>query len=125
VQEHTRKDQPIHWDLMLETGGVLQTYRLDMPPERASSNLPQLCTATRIHDHPIRFLTYQGSVNNGLGSVRIVDSGTYRLIDHSADYLLLDFHGDILSGKFRLAHVENDQWKLHRRLRNANLQGHG
>ena len=104
---------------MLETGGVLQTYRLDAPPERASSTPPRPCTATRIHDHPLRFLTYQGSVNNGLGGVRIVDSGTYQLIDHGEDCLLLEFYGEILTGKFRLAHVENDHWKLRRRLNSA------
>ena len=123
MQEHTRKDQPIHWDLMLETGGVLQTWRLDLPPESVSSGLSAPCTATRIHDHPLRFLTYQGSVNNGLGSVRIVDSGTYQLIDHSADCLLLEFNGEILSGKCRLAHAENDLWEFHRRLNSADSQG--
>jgi hypothetical protein len=119
VQEHTRRNEPTHWDLMLQASEALQTYRLDAPPERAMEGPNRPCTATKIQDHPLRFLTYQGSVNKGLGSVRIVDSGTYRLIDHSADHLLFDLQGKILAGKFRLAHVENDQWKLHRRLNSA------
>ena len=94
---------------MLQAGEVLRTYRLDLPPEEL---LGRPCTATKIHDHPLRFLRYQGSVNEGLGSVRIVDSGTYHPIDDSPESLRLDFDGEILTGQFRLTHIEGDIWKF-------------
>lgn len=94
---------------MLEAGGILHTYRLDLPPGQL---LGRPCTATKIQDHPIRFLTYEGSVNKGLGSVRIVDSGTYRLVEDGTEFLRLDFDGEILRGEFRLAHLEGDEWEF-------------
>jgi len=74
IQEH-KKDGDIHWDLMLETEGVLRTYRLDCPPERLSD---KTAGAVKIFDHPLRFLTYEGSVNRGKGTVKIVESGRYK-----------------------------------------------
>ena len=36
VQEHTTPDG-VHWDLMLEKGDVLTTFRLEQPPQAASN----------------------------------------------------------------------------------------
>jgi hypothetical protein len=96
---------------MLEAGGVLQTYRLDVPPARLAG---EECTATKIHDHPLRFLTYQGSVNKGLGSVRLADSGSYTVIEESAESYLLNFIGKTLMGEFRLMLVEENRWNFKR-----------
>ena len=104
----------MHWDLMLEAGGVLQTYRLDLPPEPALGGLSRPCTATRIHDHPLRFLTYQGSVNKNLGNVRIVDSGSYQLLEDGTESFRLDFDGEALNGQFRFAHLEDNRWEVGR-----------
>ncbi len=109
MQEHAREDEPTHWDLMLATGGVLRTYRLDLPPDEL---LGRPCTATKIHNHPLRFLRYQGSVNKGLGRVRIVDSGNYTLLEDTPESIRLDFDGQILTGHFRLSHQEGDVWKF-------------
>jgi len=122
VQEHARGNEPTHWDLMLEAGGVLRTYRLDLPPEPALDGLSRPCTATRIHDHTLKFLSYQGSVNKGLGSVRIVDSGTYRLLEDSTESFRLDFEGETLRGQFRLAHIEDDKWQFEQCKDNADAQ---
>ena len=105
VQEHSRQGEPTHWDLMLQEGPVLQTYRLALPPAQL---LHETTTATRISDHPFRFLTYEGTVNKGLGSVRIVDSGTYELLSQSDVLTELEFSGRIIKGRFYLAHTEGD-----------------
>jgi len=104
---------------MLEAGKILQTYRLDLPPEQV---LDQPCTAVKIHDHPLRFLTYEGSVNKGLGSVRIVDSGTYRLFEDGTESFRLDFEGKTLKGQFRLARIEGNEWEFGQRKNNADAQ---
>ena len=95
--------------MMLEADGVLLTYRLDLPPEQV---LGRRTTATKIFDHPVKFLTYEGSVNKGLGSVRIADSGTYRVLDQRAKLLLLDLDGQILAGQFRLVHIDGNKWEF-------------
>jgi hypothetical protein len=94
---------------MLEADGVLLTYRLDLPPEQL---LGQRTTAMKIFDHPLKFLTYQGSVNKGLGRVQIADSGTYRVLDQSSRLLLLDLDGQILAGQFRLIYIDGNKWEF-------------
>lgn len=111
IQEHARGDS-VHWDLMLERGEALQTYRLELPPDKL---LEQSCTAVRIFDHPLKFLTYEGVVNDGEGSVRIADSGTYRLLSENEDCFGLQLTGEILKGEFALVRIEGGRWEFGRR----------
>jgi hypothetical protein len=77
LHKHTRRGEPAHWDLMFEAGDVLETYRLVASPMTSGdTHIP----AERIFDHPVRFLKYEGSVNDGTGSVVMADLGTYRMI---------------------------------------------
>ena len=96
---------------MLESGGALKTYRLELPPAQL---LNRRCAATQIRDHPLRFLVYEGSVNKGFGKVRVVDSGTYHRIDDSTESFRLDLSGKILQGQFRLTRIEGSNWKFGR-----------
>jgi len=109
IQKHTRQDQPIHWDLMLEAGEFLETFRLELPPDRLPN---QRCVAVRIFNHPRKFLTYEGSVNNGVGSVQIAEAGIYRLVSKSETHWELELHGKILKSVFTLNHIEADKWEL-------------
>jgi bifunctional non-homologous end joining protein LigD len=108
IQKHT-KEGLVHWDLMFEAGTVLETYRLDLPPENLSS---QTNTAIKIFDHPLKFLTYQGSVNKGLGSIEIADSGTYTPLTANSKQQELLLQGKILKGNFRLTLIEKDKWEF-------------
>ena len=96
---------------MLEVGSVLATYRLQLPPEEL---LQQTTTAVKIFDHPLRFLTYEGSVNNDKGSVRIAEAGTYQLLNQTSESYQLQLDGKILKGKFTLTHIEANKWKFAR-----------
>jgi bifunctional non-homologous end joining protein LigD len=96
IQRHERQGEAVHWDLMLEKGGVLETYRVNVPPEEWGNNSPE---ATRIFDHPLKFLTYEGSVNKGKGNVTIADAGIYRMLSQNEKQLKADFAGTILKGK--------------------------
>ena len=107
VQEHTTPDG-VHWDLMLEKGGILTTFRLEQPPETASTGTVQ---ATRTFDHPLRFLTYEGPVQKGTGRVRIVEHGTCDLSEE-ANALVLELRGEVLRGSFTLTPVERTSWQL-------------
>ncbi len=85
VQEHATPDG-VHWDLMLEKGEVLTTFRLEQPPKAVSTSTVR---ATKIFDHPLRFLTYEGPVQKGTGKVRIVDRGTCELSVEGEDVITL------------------------------------
>ncbi|MHC4519256.1 MAG: DNA polymerase ligase N-terminal domain-containing protein [Planctomycetota bacterium] len=108
VQEHTTAEG-VHWDLMLEEGEVLVTFRLEERPEEA---LRHPVGATKIFDHPLRFLSYEGPVQKGAGQVRIVDRGTYRCDEQGEDRWVLTLSGTILRGDFTLARAQGDAWRF-------------
>jgi bifunctional non-homologous end joining protein LigD len=108
VQKHT-KAAHVHWDLMFQAGNVLQTYRLELPPEKLAR---QTNTAIKIFDHPLKFLTYEGSVNNNTGNVQIADKGTYQLLVKNDQTWQLLLNGKILKGNFTLKYVAGDCWEF-------------
>jgi bifunctional non-homologous end joining protein LigD len=97
IQRHEREGEPVHWDLMLESGEILETYRVGVPPEEWGK---ESVKAEKILDHPLKFLSYEGSVNKGKGRVKIADSGTYRLISQNESRLTLDLAGTVLKREF-------------------------
>jgi hypothetical protein len=108
IQRHEREDEPVHWDLMLESasadksGDILETYRIGKPPEQWAN---EPIKAVKIFDHPFKFLTYEGSVNKGKGSVSIADTGIYRITTQGKNRLGLELAGSILKGEFVLDFV--------------------
>ncbi len=108
IQKHNKAGS-VHWDLMLESGQVLQTYRLDVPPQKLSQ---QKNPAIKIFDHPLKFLTYEGSVNQGKGDVKITETGTYRVLSENQESQTFQLQGDILKGKFTLTHIKNNHWQF-------------
>ena len=109
IQRHTRDVERPHWDLMLENGTVLETYRVSLPPEDWCDKPAE---AVRIFDHPLKFLSYEGSVNKGKGRVEIADAGTYRLIEKNETRQQISFAGNLLKGEFQLCLIESDRWEL-------------
>ncbi len=108
IQKHTKAGD-IHWDLMLESGNALQTWRLDSPPKKLKN---QITTAIKIFDHPLKFLTYEGPVNNGQGKVEIADSGNYEIAKRSETKMEFDLRGKIVTGNFILELTAKDNWQL-------------
>ncbi len=108
IQKHTKIDQ-VHWDLMLQVGNILRTFRLQLPPKKITN---QPCTAVKIFDHHLKFLTYEGAVNEGTGKVKIEDKGTYQLISKEQNIWRILLDGQILSGKFTLTFIEGDNWQF-------------
>jgi hypothetical protein len=70
ILEH---DHPVlHWDLMLEDGEVLRTWRLAAPPGPGTA-----IAAEALPDHRKHYLDYEGPVGGGRGTVRRWDRGEY------------------------------------------------
>jgi len=113
VQEHQTPDGT-HWDMMIESEGVLRTWRMACPPDQVGDTPLPL---TKIADHPLRFLTYEGPVQNKTGSVRIADSGRVEINAHINQSLTMDFEGKHLQGQFELTCTETAQnnWMLLRK----------
>lgn len=97
---------------MFESGGVLKTWRIDVPPERIGN---EPTPAEKIFDHDVKFLTYQGAVNKGCGSVRIVDGGDFEMLEESETGVRIFLQGEFLSGTFLIEQIEQERWQLTRR----------
>ncbi len=109
IQEHKKEGQEVHWDLMLEAGEVLESYRLELGPEELKERVVR---AERIFDHPLRFLTYEGAVNEGKGNIRIAEAGRYESrVTEEGQYRII-FGGEVLRGEYRLVHVEGRNWEI-------------
>jgi hypothetical protein len=108
VHEHTCSSEN-HWDMMLESSGVLKTWRLNTPPQRIGK---EPIPAEKIIDHDIKFLTYQGPVNKGLGNVCIIDEGTFETFSETQNMIHLHLLGNILCGEFVLELSEQSQWRF-------------
>jgi bifunctional non-homologous end joining protein LigD len=109
IQRHERQGEEAHWDLMLETGEILETYRIGKSLEEWGDKPME---AVKIFDHPLKFLSYEGSVNKGKGTVKIADAGTYEVIDKTEDTRRIRFNGNVLKGEFELRQIEGARWEI-------------
>jgi hypothetical protein len=77
VHEH---DHPtLHWDLMLDVGESLRSWRLGAIPE---PGVTTTCVSTP--DHRRAYLDYEGPVSGNRGSVKRVLSGDYSIVEETA-----------------------------------------
>ena len=105
IQQH-QTPKGIHWDLMLQADQALLTWRLSVPPKQISN---EEASAQKIADHPLRFLTYEGPVQNQTGSVKIADTGTCT-IEETQNALQIALNGQILHGNFILKEIRKQDW---------------
>jgi hypothetical protein len=104
ILEH---DHPtLHWDLMLEVGLVLRTWRLEAPPRDAES-----ITATAIFDHRLLYLDYEGPVSGGRGRVTRWERGTFTGEVGDKSPILVQLQGEHFQGVLRLEQIEGDSWR--------------
>ncbi|MCS6850557.1 MAG: hypothetical protein NZ700_05235 [Gemmataceae bacterium] len=97
-----------HWDLFLEAGEVLRSWRLAEPPA-----LGRVIAAEAIGDHRRLYLDYEGPVSGGRGVVVRWDAGQLRWLRDSADEVLVELSGTRLCGHARLRRTaEGWQWEF-------------
>nr|WP_165245356.1 DNA polymerase ligase N-terminal domain-containing protein [Paludisphaera soli] len=87
----------VHWDFMLERGGVLKTWALDDLPGPGAE-----APARALADHRAAYLDYEGPVSRGRGSVRRVDGGVYVPIEWADDLVRVRLQGRQLVGEVLL-----------------------
>lgn len=74
ISQHTGLKEGDHFDLLLEFGEALKTWRLENTAFQFSQSAKQK------KDHRKLYLDYEGEVSGGRGTVKIWDTGTY-LVD--------------------------------------------
>jgi hypothetical protein len=103
ILEH---DHPsLHWDLMLESGEKLRTWRLIAPPEKDNPEIE----AEPSFDHRLVYLDYEGPVSGNRGHVHRWDHGIYDVIQEAGGLLLLRFDGTKVQGSASLTQ-SGEKW---------------
>lgn len=108
IQRHTRPDD-VHLDLMIEKDGALKTWRLNGTVDYIAGNSQN---AQSIFDHELRFLTYNGPVNKGTGSVTIADSGVCQITEWNDEHIEGRFEGKIVNDHFVLRQIDDKEWNI-------------
>ncbi len=97
-----------HWDLCLEHGEALLTWRLwRLPGEPGGFPIP----ADRIGDHRKAYLEYEGPLSGDRGMVKRVDQGDLQFKEFTADDCVFEAAGTLLNGVYRL-NSKGEQWWL-------------
>ena len=94
-----------HWDFMLESTGVLRTWRLDQEPSEAMRSV-----ATPLPDHRLIYLEYEGPVSGNRGQVQRWDQGEYELLSEAEGTLTVGLHGSRLKGRARIFIEDQSSW---------------
>ncbi len=105
ILEHDHPE--LHWDLMLEAGPVLRTWRLEGPPAPGRA-----VGATPSFDHRPAYLDYEGPVSGGRGRVRRWDRGTFTWEEDNEDGITILLCGGRLSGRGRLGRAAGGGWSF-------------
>jgi hypothetical protein len=105
ILEHDHPE--LHWDLMLEAGEALCTWRLARPPLEPGETI----AASKLADHRLHYLDYEGPVSGGRGTVKRWDAGSYVALGASGETTRhLQLHGMRVRGLVRLAPDTADRW---------------
>ncbi|MFO0805318.1 MAG: DNA polymerase ligase N-terminal domain-containing protein [Gemmataceae bacterium] len=97
----------VHWDLLLEAGGVLRAWRLlaEPGPGRTVPAEPNF-------DHRLAYLEYEGPLTGDRGRVKRWDAGEFEWLDNTSppqsrgrgeeQRLVILLNGSALSGRFEI-----------------------
>jgi hypothetical protein len=103
VLEH---DHPtLHWDLMLEVGEVLWTWRLSAPPAPGEP-----LEAERTFNHRPLYLDYEGPVSGDRGRVIRWDQGLFAWLKREETEVEVALAGGRLRGALRLCRLHGTAW---------------
>ena len=103
ILEH---DYPsLHWDLMLEAGEVLRTWRLAEPPQPGRT-----VQATAVFDHRLMYLDYEGPISGNRGKVVRWDAGSFTWGADCPDRIVLFMNGQRLHGTAVLQREASGDW---------------
>lgn len=109
VHEHHAKN--LHWDLRLEIDNVLKSWAIPKPiPLR--KGIRRL--AIMVDNHEKNYANFEGVIPEGYGAgiVKIWDKGTYKMIKHEDNKIIIEFYGKKLNGKYTLIRFKDNKWLM-------------
>jgi hypothetical protein len=110
ILEH---DHPfLHWDLMLESGDVLRTWRLRAKPQASPPLAVLQVSAELLGDHRKAYLDYEGPVSGNRGHVKRWDAGTFAWETDTADRVVVRLQGQRCAGTAILERNPAGEWQF-------------
>ncbi len=103
ILEHDHPER--HWDLMLEEGGSLRTWRLSAAPEPG-----RRVTAEASFPHRPSYLDYEGAVSGGRGRVVRWDRGEFAWEVDEERRVVVRLKGGRLDGRLTLTLDAGGAW---------------
>lgn len=91
----------LHWDLLLETAGLLAAWAIVRSPDE-----PGEIPAEKLPDHRRVYLEYEGPISGNRGTVTRWDRGEYRILRRREGFLELSVRGRRWHGVVRLTRCE-------------------
>jgi bifunctional non-homologous end joining protein LigD len=112
IQEHDATR--LHWDLRLERNGVLVSWAI---PNGIPMSPKENRKAVHVEDHPLDYIDFEGVIPEGYGAgtVKLWDTGTYETEKWQPKKVIVDFHGERLTGRYALFEAGSPKdWMIHR-----------
>jgi DNA ligase D-like protein (predicted ligase)/DNA ligase D-like protein (predicted 3'-phosphoesterase) len=113
IQEHHAR--ALHWDLRLESGGVLKSWAV---PKGIPETSKERRLAVETEDHPYEYASFEGTIPKGqygAGTVKIWDKGHYEPKIWEKDKIEVTLNGERLHGRYvlvRLKKADAKDWLL-------------
>lgn len=103
-----KHDHPFdHFDLLLQWGQSLKSWRLVIIPRVGEAQ-----SASKIPDHRLNYLDYEGPVSGNRGHVQRVDGGELEWLHAEEDRVEAVVSGNLLRGRLLLERFDGDDWQL-------------
>lgn len=102
--DHPRED---HFDWMFSNGTSLLTWSSYELVEYG-----QTVSATRLADHRLAYLEYEGPVSGNRGYVRRIEQGTYRRLLAEANQYRFELQGERFRGVLSFTLRQAPNWQL-------------
>jgi len=106
IHEHYAKKAGLHYDLRLESNGVLKDWAFrKAPPEDVGVKRFGLAQ----EDHDLSWLDFEGEIREGYGAgtMKIWDKGFYEIVKSTDKFTILKFYGSRLKGEYMLMPFKN------------------
>jgi hypothetical protein len=100
--------KPSHWDVMLEDGGELLTWSVTELPTLGGPAVP----ATKLANHRLAYLDYEGAVSGDRGEVRRVDRGDFEWLERTPQRLACELMGTQLAGRLVFEALGSTGWQM-------------
>lgn len=106
ILEH---DHPFpHWDLMLEAGQTLRTWRLLEKPTPGRT-----VPAEDLAEHRKLYLDFEGPLSGERGRVNRIDAGIFTWREDSEDQVVVEMEGGEYRGRLELTRSVDGHWSAH------------